>query len=715
VRPHGLKLLTAGLLLTLVATALFAAGRGRETQFCGLPLVLWLAGGGSYVVGSFLADRRPEEAASASPGRLRDPVLLVLVVVLALGARLVRITSIPNGCQVDEAAHGLFGEDLVRGAPYVPYIATYQGRTTLYDCLAGLTLRLLGHGVPQLRITSVALGSLTVAALFLLARPLTGSFLAFLVAALLAVSRWHVTFSRIAFETILDPLATVLVLVFLLRALREGRARDWALAGVALAVGLNGYMAFRAAALATLIFVAIELARRKRRSDVAGAALLLGGLLVAIAPLAVYAVQNPGVVTKRARLLSVWNDVRETGGSLRPLLDNLLKTLGSLHLRGDPSSLNNLPGAPLLDPVTGVLVLVGVAWALLSPREPVARLVLIFIAFVGSVDVLSNASEAPSARRILGLLPVLLLGAGVAVRTLSEKLPRRALTGLAGALAAGLAFAAFFNLDRYFRRQATAAWPAFTTDGSAPVGELLRSLPRGTAFYYSATFPTDEVVDFVSERRARAPLNLATAFPPAGDAVYVLPDGALATQLVRLCPSGRLEAHRDPWGAPMFFSFWADGGTAASCTPDLFRNGLLGSYVEGLEAGRPPAAVQRDALIYANDVLPAPFEITWKGALAAPLEGSYRFRLVADDGALLFLDAALIVDDGGFHAAESREGTAELKRGFHRIEIRYWQLEGARRLDLRWQPPGRPESPIPPRFLFPVEGAVPPGTPMPEL
>lgn len=165
----------------------------------------------------------------------------------------------------------------------------------------------------------------------------------------------------------------------------------------------------------------------------------------------------------------------------------------------------------------------------------------------------------------------------------------------------------------------------------------------------------------------------------------------------------------------MFFAFWADARTAASCAPELFRNGLLGSYVEGLEAGRPPAAVQRDALIYANDVLPAPFEITWKGALAAPVDGRYRFRLVADDGALLFLDAALIVDDGGFHAAESREGTAELKRGFHRIEIRYWQLEGARRLDLRWQPPGRPESPIPPRFLFPVEGAVPPGTPMPEF
>jgi hypothetical protein len=118
-------------------------------------------------------------------------------------------------------------------------------------------------------------------------------------------------------------------------------------------------------------------------------------------------------------------------------------------------------------------------------------------------------------------------------------------------------------------------------------------------------------------------------------------------------------------------------------------------------------------MIYANDVLPAPFVITWRGALAAPVDGRYRFRLVADDGALLFLDDALVVDNGGFHAAQSRDGAAELTRGFHRIEIRYWQRDGARRLDLRWEPPGASESPIPPRFLIPVEGKVPPDTPMP--
>ncbi len=718
-RPSGLKILAAGFLLAAVATALFAAGRGRETQFSGLPLVLWLTSVATTLAGSFLADRPlpADPGTKARRGHLRDAGLLALVVGLALGVRLVRISSVPNGCQVDEAVHGLFGEDFVRGAPYTPYMAAYQGRTTLYSCLAGLTLKVLGHGVPQLRVTSAVLGTLTVAVFFLLVRPLTGGLLAFLVAALLAVSRWHLTFSRIAFETIFDPLATVLVLAFLLRALRGGRARNWVLAGAALALGLNGYMAFRAGALAAVVFVAIEVGRRRRRSDLEGMALFFGGFLVSIAPLAVYAAQNPGVVMRRARILSVWNDVREAGGSLRPLIDNLVKTLGSLHLRGDPSPLNNLPGAPLLDPVTGAVVLLGIAWAFLSLRNPVARLVLIWTPVVGSLDVLSNTSEAPSARRIIGLLPVLLLAGGMAIREWGGRLSPRARRASAVALVAGVAFAGVFNLHRYFERQATdkAVWHAFGTDGSAFVGELLRSLPPGTAFYYSSWDLTDEVVDFVGERRARAPLNLAASFPPDRDAVYVLPDGELAAQLARLCPAGRPDTRRDPWGNPILFSFRADARAAASCAPEVVRNGLIGRYVAGLEPGGPPAAVQRDALIYANDVLPSPFAITWQGSLAAPIDGTYHFRLVADDGALLLLDDALIVDDGGFHAAESREGAVRLARGFHRIEVRYWQRGGARRLDLRWEPPGRPESPIPPRFLFPIEGRVPQGTPMPAL
>jgi PA14 domain/Dolichyl-phosphate-mannose-protein mannosyltransferase len=718
-RLLGLKLLLAGFVFAALAAALFAAGQYRATQYGGLPLALWLAGITIYLTGSFLADppSQTEHAMAERRARRREIWLLGLVVSIAFGVRVAGLTSIPNGCQVDEAINGLLGEDFLRGSPYVPFVATYQ-RPTLYPYMAGLTLRALGHGVPQVRVTSVLLGTLTVAAFFFLARPLTGALLAILMATLLAVSRWHLTFSRMAFEPILDPFATVLFLAFLLAALRAGRVRDWSLAGVALAFGLNGYLAFRAAALAAVAFLVIELVRRRRREDGVGVALLLGGFFVAIAPLAVYGIQNPEAFTRRTRLLSVWNEVREAGGSLRPLFDNFLKTLGSLHIRGDADPMNNLPDAPLLDPVTGALVLLGLVWALLFFRNPVARLVLLWTVAVGSVDVLSKTDEAPSARRILGLLPILLLAAGMALRELNRRFPLGARRALAVALVGGLVFAAFFNLDRYFDRQAKhpAVWRTFSVDGSAPVGELLRSLPASTAFYYSSTYSIDYVVDFISGCRPYAPLNIAATFPPSSDSVYVLPDGEMAAQLAGLCPGGgQAETHRDPWGEAVFFSFRADARARASCSPALLQNGLLGRYYHGGDATGPVAAVQRDPLIYANDMLLAPFSVVWRGALAVPVDGPYRFRTMADDGALLFIDGALVVDNGGNHAEESREAQVVLKRGFHPVELRYWQRGGARRLNLFWQPPDRPELPISPRFLLPVEGPVPPERPLPTL
>lgn len=713
-------LLLVGLVLNAVAIGLFAVGHGRVTQYSGLPLALWLIAASVYFAGGFLLGSRDVVNPPFSPPRREGPWqiwLLGLVVVLGLSVRLVGITSVPNGCQVDEAAHGLQGEDFLDGSPYVPYLAKYQGRGTLYPYLAGLTLRVLGHGVPQLRTTSALLGTLTIAVFFFLARPLTGAPLALALTVLLAVSRWHITFSRIAFETILDPLATVLLLTFLLRALRNGCARDWALAGGSLAFGLNGYLAFRAAALAMVVFLGIEFARRRRRVDARGVALMLGGFFVTISPLAVYAFQNPEALWRRARVLSVWNDVREAGGSLLPVAGNLLKTLGCLHLRGDESPINNLPGAPLLDPVTGAVVLLGFAWAFLSLRDPVARLVILWTGAVGSLDVLSNVSEAPSARRIIGLLPVLLLAGGMALREVSRRSSLRVRRASVALLGGCLVFAAWFNLSRYFVTQAKHpdVWGAFSVDGSALAGELLRSLPADTAFYFSPIWPVDVVVDFVSKRRPYSPLNVAATYPPGGSAVYALTDCRLASEMARLCPEANLKTHRDLQGEAVLCSVWADARTRASCAPELFRNGLVGHYYRGVDPAGRTEVVQRDPLLYANDVLPAPFGIVWQGALAAPVDGVYRFRTEADDGALLLLDGQVVVDNGGSHAVKSREAEVFLERGYHAIELRYWQTRGARHLGLYWQPNGRIEALISPRFLLPVAGPVPPCWPVPEL
>src|SRR5690606_27829994 len=98
---------------------------------------------------------------------------------------------------------------------------------------------ILGHNLTGLRIFSAVFGTLTVPALYLLARELFDRRTALLAALLLATFPPHIHFSRLGLNNIADPLFGVLALAFLVRGLKRGGLRDYALSGVML--GLTQY------------------------------------------------------------------------------------------------------------------------------------------------------------------------------------------------------------------------------------------------------------------------------------------------------------------------------------------------------------------------------------------------------------------------------------------------------------------------------------------
>src|SRR5215472_14047406 len=81
---------------------------------------------------------------------------------------------------------------------------------------------------------------------------------------------------------------------------------------------------------------------------------------------------------------------------------------------------------------------------------------------------------------------------------------------------------------------------------------------------------------------------------------------------------------------------------------------------------------------------PESFSATWIGSLLASHGGNYTFESDSDDGAWLYIDGRLIVDDGGRHADLPASGTVHLDRGVHEIFIRYFQAGGDYAFGLRW-------------------------------
>ncbi|GEM_PF-702186 len=67
------------------------------------------------------------------------------------------------------------------------------------------------------------------------------------------------------------------------------------------------------------------------------------------------------------------------------------------------------------------------------------------------------------------------------------------------------------------------------------------------------------------------------------------------------------------------------------------------------------------------------FAIRFRGELAIETPGLYHFGLYADDGAKLYIDGTLIVDNDGIHEGKGKRGSITLKTGMYPVEIQYFQ------------------------------------------
>lgn len=81
------------------------------------------------------------------------------------------------------------------------------------------------------------------------------------------------------------------------------------------------------------------------------------------------------------------------------------------------------------------------------------------------------------------------------------------------------------------------------------------------------------------------------------------------------------------------------------------------------------------------------FAIRYSAEFSVPLAGSYRFSLHADDGAMLYIDGALVIDNGGMHPPRTRARTIHLDEGDHTIQVDYFQAEDRVALQLGVTPP----------------------------
>lgn len=453
----------AGLALGLAALVAIRLGLPWPLGMAGLAVGVWAALG--------LAAPAAPGARAAPTATDRAALAALGIVAAALLLRLANLGGQPAGLWRDESRHGLQALRIWSDPSYRPiYVVEGADLPALIFYLMAPVVGLLGPEAWSARLVSAVAGALTPLALAWAAWPLLGRRAALLAAALAAWASWLLSMSRWAFPATLDHLLVLTAVGLVWRCVAPEphpapgagaprAARLWPLAGMALAGLLGGlavyaYHTGRVAPLALAAVAAIRLgpspAAWRRAAPGLAAAALVGALV--IAPLAFYILSDLDGYNRRVGSVSILdsNDplVHSPAGLL---LGNLGRYALAYHVAGDANGRHHMPGAPLLDPLAGLLMALGLGLALAGARRSPG---LAAVLALGAVYLIPGvfSGNAPHAMRSLGTLAPALMLAGAALAGLAAgaRAPGRGRAGAAGLIAATLAASLAFNTWLYF-------------------------------------------------------------------------------------------------------------------------------------------------------------------------------------------------------------------------------------------------------------------------
>ena len=350
----------------------------------------------------------------------RNILALGLITLVAAGLRFWHLALVPPGFHYDEALEALEAWRVLTTPGYHPiFFPGDFGLAPTIIYLSSLAFRIFPPLPVVSRSIAATVGTLSVPAVYALGRELTLAddrvppAAPLFAAAVLAVLRWHITFSRVAIEPILVPFYLVLVLWALFNGLRTGRRRAWIGLGAVLGLSVYAYpAAWLLPPLVLAILAYLALFARPRLAG-RGQGILLAGMLAVliVAPLALDFARRPGQVLMRTGQVAVIDPVRPDTGALAEVGSNMLKALGMFSLAGDIDPRSNIPGMPALDPLLSVPFYLGFVLALWRWKRPATGVLLLAGCAMLANTVFSQ--YAPHFRRSLGLTPVVALMSGL--------------------------------------------------------------------------------------------------------------------------------------------------------------------------------------------------------------------------------------------------------------------------------------------------------------
>lgn len=368
--------------------------------------------------------------------------LATLALLVAAFLRIWQLSVYPPGPHYDEAAELLIARSIAfGGARFFPMVEAYQGREVLFYYLGVPLLALVNDGIFSLRVLSVFCNLIAIAASMALGRVMFGGrrgiVVGLVVGVLMTLSFPMIWMARQAFRSSALPLMQALALLLLFKGIRAQTTRRsfllLVIGGIVAGGALYTYNSSRLFPFWLLAggLVLLWLDRVRWRQRLGQGIAFFGGLALAAAPMAVYAVQRPDVFWGRL------SEVTQPGQSVT-LAQSILLHLKMFFIEGDPYFRYNVAGRPYFTFPEGILLLLGIGIAARSMTRERANLRACIVAHITRLacllvllsplmvipSVISVGGLPPSHMRSLGMVPLIFVLPALGAAWLLERTNR---------------------------------------------------------------------------------------------------------------------------------------------------------------------------------------------------------------------------------------------------------------------------------------------------
>ena len=422
---HSSAAFIASLVFSLIAFGTFKSG-----LFTWYNLIIWLLA----LLTMVLAFWQPGANIKNWFRRLRDIIshpnwnikidrwaLLVLAAFgLILFFRTYRLAEVPSQMISDHAEKLLDIGDVLNGKTSV-FFPRNGGREFFQFYLSAAIILLFKTGLTfmSLKIGSTLAGLATLYYIYLLGKEIGNSRVGLLVMVFTGIAYWPNVISRFGLRLPMYPLFYAPALYYLIRGLRMRNRNNFALSGLFLGLGLNGYTAYRVVPFVILIAIGLYILHKQskgyRRQTFWGLFALVTISFIVFIPLLRFMIENPtGVIYRSMSRLGTWERPLP-GPAWQIFLQNLRNSLTMFGWDNGEVWAISVPNIPALDMISAALFHLGVV--LLTIRyirqknwTDIFTLISIPVLMMPSILSLAFPGENPSMSRSAGvIIPVFLI------------------------------------------------------------------------------------------------------------------------------------------------------------------------------------------------------------------------------------------------------------------------------------------------------------------